>query len=276
MSSTTLTPSTRPAAPAPLAALRAHLPEYLGEALGLGLFMLSAACFAVLLEHAASPLRAWIPAAGTRRALMGVAMGLTGILNVYSPWGRRSGAHLNPALTLVFLRLGKVAPRDALWYVVFQFAGGLLGLWFAALLLGASVMDPAVRWVATTPGDAGVGVAFAAEVAISFVLMTAVLLCSNTARTAPLTGVVAGALIFAFITFEAPLSGMSMNPARTFASALPANLWTGLWIYFTAPLLGMAAAAELYRCARGVRAVACAKLHHDSVSRCIFRCNYHG
>ena len=77
---------------------------------------------------------------------------------------------------------------------------------------------------------------------------------------------------------EVPVRGIS-DPAEAveaFASALPANLWTGLWIYFTAPLLGMAAAAELFRLARGARAVACAKLHHDSVSRCIFRCNFHG
>lgn len=279
VSQTTLDP-TATLAPAPgsrpVAALRAHLPEYLSEALGLGIFMVSAALCATLLEHPGSPVRAALPDPTTRRALMGLAMGLTGIVNVYSPWGRRSGGHLNPALTLVFLRLGKVAPRDALGYVIFQFAGGLAGLLLAGLLLGAPIMDPAVRWVVTTPGDAGVGVAFAAEVAISFVLMTAVLFFSNHARLAPFTGVVAGVLLFAFITLEAPLSGMSMNPARTFASALPADLWAGLWIYFTAPLLGMALAAEVHRALRGTRAVACAKLHHDSVSRCIFHCDYHG
>ena len=67
---------------------------------------------------------------------------------------------------------------------------------------------------------------------------------------------------------------MSMNPARTFSSALAAQLWTSLWIYFTAPPLGMLAAAELYRRHYGVHAVICAKLHHHNDKRCIFRCGY--
>jgi aquaporin Z len=68
---------------------------------------------------------------------------------------------------------------------------------------------------------------------------------------------------------------MSMNPARTLGSALPARVWTGLWVYFTAPLLGMLTGAELYR-AISRRGVACAKLHHQNRYRCIFRCGYRG
>ena len=71
---------------------------------------------------------------------------------------------------------------------------------------------------------------------------------------------------------EEPLSGMSMNPARTFGPALFGQIWDALWIYFTAPPLGMRLAAELYIRARGRHAVWCAKLHHDNDKRCIFRC----
>ena len=74
----------------------------------------------------------------------------------------------------------------------------------------------------------------------------------------------------AYITFEAPFSGMSLNPARTLGSALPAMTWTALWLYFTAPPLGMLAAAEVYVGLRGARAVHCAKLHHQNSKRCIF------
>ena len=70
-----------------------HLPEYLMEALGLGLFMISAATFGTLIEHPASPVRAAIADPFPRRVLMGLAMGLTSVALVYSPWGRRSGAH---------------------------------------------------------------------------------------------------------------------------------------------------------------------------------------
>ncbi|HXV74727.1 MAG TPA: aquaporin, partial [Candidatus Polarisedimenticolaceae bacterium] len=107
---------------------RRHLPEYLIEAAGLGLFMLSAATFATLLESAQSPVRAAIGDPWLRRLLMGTAMGLTLVLIVYSPWGRRSGAHINPAVTLTFYRLGKVSSRDATHYIVAQVVGGVAGL----------------------------------------------------------------------------------------------------------------------------------------------------
>ena len=77
-----------------------------------------------------------------------------------------------------------------------------------------------------------------------------------------------------YISVEAPLSGMSMNPARTFGSALAARLWTALWVYFTAPLVGMLLAAELYRRTRGPERVYCAKYHHRNTQRCIFNCGF--
>ena len=67
---------------------------------------------------------------------------------------------------------------------------------------------------------------------------------------------------------------MSMNPARTIGSAFSAGQWTAFWIYFTAPPAGMLAAAELYRRLPGAPQILCAKLHHDTVTRCIFRCDY--
>jgi aquaporin Z len=101
-----------------------------------------------------------------------------------------------------------------------------------------------------------------------------VLIVSNTKNLARFTGLFAGLLVATYISVEAPLSGMSMNPARTFASALPAQLWTALWIYFTAPPLGMLLAAEFYIGMKGVQRVFCAKLHHYNDKRCIFRCNF--
>src|SRR6201997_3928454 len=84
-----------------------HWPEYLMEAACLGLFMVSACSFTVLLQHPGSIVRQMIPSAFLRRALTGVAMGLTAIALIYSPWGKQSGAHFNPSVTLTFFRLGK-------------------------------------------------------------------------------------------------------------------------------------------------------------------------
>ena len=106
---------------------RDHLPEYAAEAFGLGLFMMSACGFGVLLFHPASPVPAALPSLMLRSALMGLAMGLTCVLNMYSPWGRRSGAHLNPSVTLAFYRLGKLSRKDAVGYILAQFVGGLAG-----------------------------------------------------------------------------------------------------------------------------------------------------
>ena len=131
-----------------------------------------------------------------------------------------------------------------------------------------------MNYAVTVPGFGGPGVAFAAEVVISFGLMLVVLTISNTDRLARLTGLFAGLLVATYIVVEAPLSGMSMNPARTLGSALPARLWTALWIYFTAPPLGMLLAAQLYLGAKGAGGVICAKLHHQNTQRCIFRCGY--
>lgn len=257
-----------------LAALRAHWPEYLIEGTLLGCFMLSACFFAALLWHPASAVRQAIPSDDTRRVLTGLAMGLTAIALIYSPWGKQSGAHMNPSTTLTFFRLGKVAPWDALFYVVAQFLGGIAGTALAAAVLGQLISHPAVNYAATKPGPRGAGVAFLAEVAISFLLMTVILDVSNRPALARLTGLFAGILVWTYISLEEPLSGMSMNPARTFGSALPAHLWTALWVYFSAPPLGMLAAAELYVRRKGIHRVYCAKLHHHNGKRCIFRCNW--
>ena len=251
----------------------AHWREYLIEAAGLGAFMLSACSFGVLLEHPGSPIRAAIADPTTRRVLMGVAMGLTAAAIVYSPWGQRSGAHINPCVTLTFLRLGKVDPADAAFYVLAQFAGGATGVWLARAMLGPALADPSVDFVTTLPGTHGAGAAFVAEAAIAFVLMSVVLLVSNTPRIARLTGVACALLVATYISVEAPISGMSMNPARTLASALAAIEWRALWIYFTAPPLGMLAAAEVYLRLFGENGVFCAKLDHPEGTPCIF-CAY--
>lgn len=245
------------------------------EAAGLGLFMISAGSFGTLLEYPGSPLYQAIRTPFIRGALMGLAMGLTAIGLIYSPWGKQSGAHINPATTLTFWRLGKVADSDAVFCIAAQFIGGLIGVLAVSLALGDWFLRPPVAAVATVPGDHGQAAAFLAEVVITFVLMLTVLFVSNAPSVARCTGVVVAVLVATYITLEAPISGMSMNPARTLASALPGDVFTGLWIYFLAPPLGMLAAAQTYLFLRGAAAVHCAKLHPQNNKRCIF-CGFPG
>jgi aquaporin Z len=254
-----------------LETLRKHWPEYAIEAWALGVFMVSAGVFTVLVEHPDFPIRSTVDSDFARRVLIGMAMGATAIALIYSPWGRRSGAHMNPAVTLTFFSLRKIARWDAVFFIAAQFVGGLLGVLFTLLLFGDRFADAPVSYVTTLPGPNGATLAFGLEALISCGLMTAVLTLSNSTRLMSCTGLVAGFLVAAYIAFEAPYSGMSMNPARSFASAAPAGLWQDLWIYFVAPALGMLLAGLVY--SRTHMRVHCAKLYHASDTRCI-HCGY--
>src|SRR6516162_3293206 len=256
-------------------ALRQHWPEYLIEAACLGAFMISAGVFTALLEYPNSPFRHAISNDSVRLALNGLAMGLTAIAIIYSPWGARSGAHMNPAVTWTFFRLRKVKSWDALFYPIFQTVGGIAGVLLVKFALGRVFTDAPVSYVITVPGKAGVAAAFVAEMAIACGMMLMVLFMTNTPKLAPFTGLFGGTLVFLYITFEAPFSGMSINPARTIASAVPSGVWTAAWIYFVAPIGGMLVAVELYHSLRPGARVACAKWNHDMRHRCIF-CGHPG
>jgi aquaporin Z len=248
-------------------ALRNHWPEYVIEACGLAVLL-----FVSVLATAA-PLVPIVPALGAlgpfgRRAFAGFCIAGTVVLLVYSRWGRQSGAHFNPSVTLTFLALGRVRPWDAAFYIASQVTGGIVGIHAARWLLGGVVERPPVRWIVTVPGHQGAGLAFAAELVCAFVLMSLVLVLGGIPRLARLTGLAAGMLIFCYILFESPISGFSLNPARSFASALPAGVWMAFWIYVSAPPLGMLLAALFNGWARLPR-MACAKLIHDDSVRCI-------
>lgn len=246
--------------------LRNHWPEYLIEAWALGTFMVSAGVFTTLIEHPDFGVPDVVPEPVLRRVLIGLAMGATAVALIYSPWGQRSGAHMNPAVSLTFWRLGRMHGADAAFYAAAQFAGGLLGVLLVHAALGERFAAAPIAFVATQPTHGAV-VAFLLEALISCGLMATVLAFTSRARLAPFTGLAAGALVAFYIALEAPFSGMSMNPARSFASAAPAGLWGGLWIYFIAPPLGMLGAAAVH--ARLESRAACAKLVHAPGVRCI-------
>jgi aquaporin Z len=257
-----------------LSSIRLHWPEYLMEAGELALYMFFACAFATLLQHPASPATHFVVSGLARRTLYGLAIGTTVIAIVMTPWGKQSGGHFNPAITFTFYRLGNVELLDAVFYAGAQFFGAVMGVAIATYLLRGALGDSAVRYAVTVPGVYGEVGAFVGEVTISFVLMITILFLTNRETLARYTPCFVGALYAIYITFETPLSGMSMNPARTFGSAFQASYWHALWIYFIAPTLGMLAAAEVYLRARGGVGPYCAKLHHNNKKRCIFLHKY--
>ena len=200
-------------------------------------------------------------------------MGATAIALIYSPWGKRSGTHLNPAVTLCFLRLGKTTTVDAICYIAGQFVGGALGVLISQTAPRAIVSDPAVNYIVTVPGLSGVTVAWIAEFGMALGLMAIIRGINRVPKLMPYTGCFAGLSIALFVTFESPISGMSINPARTMGSALFARLFTGIWICFAAPVAGMLAAVEIYRAFIEHPQRLCGKLSHSKTAARIHRCN---
>ncbi|MGA7156372.1 MAG: aquaporin [Acidobacteriaceae bacterium] len=241
--------------------LRRHWFLYVYEGVELGWFMVAACVATVVLFGVGSPVLRWVPDAAWRRVVMGLAMGLTAVLIIHSPMGKRSGAHFNPAITLTYLSLGKIGVWDAAGYVVGQFVGAIAGVGVVAMVMGRALAQPSVDYAVTVPGIGGTVGAFGAEWLMATVLMGVVLCMTNEPRMARYTSYVVGVLIALYVFFFAPVSGFSINPARTVGSAVWADVWTAGWVYFVAPLLGMFGAAALYVRWLGIESVICAKLH---------------
>ncbi|MEP6647059.1 MAG: aquaporin [Saprospiraceae bacterium] len=208
------------------AALRNFWRVYLIEAWALGMFMISACFFVILFEHPLSPLHRAIDSAFVRRVFIGLAMGITAVGLINSGWGKKSGAHMNPAVTIAFWHLHRISGAHAFWYILAQIIGGTLAVFMVKALVPTLITTPEVNYVATKPGMQGLLFAFGAEFLMAFILFYTVLTLSNSSKAA-WTGICAGALVFIFISLEAPLSGMSINPARTIASSLPSHIWSG-------------------------------------------------
>ncbi|GAA4016084.1 aquaporin [Hymenobacter fastidiosus] len=232
-------------------ALRRNWPYYLAEAVGLGVFMLCSTLLTLALEHPASGLHQALVAQGAgdllRRVPLGVGMGLVIVGLAYHPWGKRSGAHINPAVTLAFWQLGKMRRADVFWYILAQAGGGLGATLLLKVVLGTCLGHPRINFTVTQPGPGGAGLAFAAEFGISFVLMLVLLLSLHSARLRKATGWFVGVLITGYIIWETPYSGMSLNPARSLASAVAARNFADLWLYLVAPPAAMGLATVFFQ-----------------------------
>jgi aquaporin Z len=259
-----------------VAALRAHWTLYLYEGAELAWFMVAACAATVVLFGAGSPVVQAVPNAALRRVAMGLAMGVTAVMIIHSPMGKKSGAHFNPAITLTYLRLGKIAGWDAVGYVAGQFIGGIVGVGLSAAVLGRHLAQPSVEYAVTVPGLGGTAGAFGAELFMATLLMGVVLWTSNRSRWEHWTSYLVGLLIANYIFFFAPVSGFSINPARTVGSAVFAGVWTAWWVYFVAPMAGMLGAAEVYSWVWGKESVRCAKVHQAVSGVCPFDCRVPG
>lgn len=171
------------------------------------------------------------------------------------------------------MRLGKLGPTEALGYVVAQFAGAMLGVAGCALLFNPWLSHSAVNYVVTEPGKYGLLSAWLAEFGMAFLMLNVLLSVNRVQALVPYTGLFAAALVALFITFEAPLSGMSLNPARSFGSSLVAHSFHAFWIYLSAPACGMLLGVELRRWLGARHSRLCGKLSHSQRSSCFVHCS---
>jgi aquaporin Z len=248
------------------------LSAYLAEFAGTAILLFVGVSAVAFLWAPGSPIPV-IPNGALRRLLTGCcfAAGLAAV--VYSPLGQISGGHLNPAVTLAFWRLGKVSPRDAVIYAVMQFLGAFAGAYAAGVAWGG--LTSAVRYGATVPGDGYTWpVALAAETAVTFLLVLLIVVCVNRPAVAPRTGLLAATLVAVLVMIEAPMTGASLNPARTLAPAVLGRTYTALWVYFVGPMTGALLAVAAFTGQGGKEAV-CAKVYHTEKYPCPFEsCNY--
>jgi len=223
----------------------------------------------VFVMSASSPMNSLVPAYRVRLLLTGILFAAGGTLVVYSPLGQRSGGHLNPAVSLTFWMLGKMGGRDMTLYSTAQLLGGLAGAGFVKILWGgwaasvnAGVTMPA-PWI-SPPGAAGV------EFLITGSLLWVILYFVSHPTLHRWTGFAAGAWVAFLVFAEAPVTGTSLNPARSLGPAVVTDTYRNLWVYFLGPLGGAAAVAFLWKpvVAAGVRTVFCAKLFHTDRYTC--------
>jgi aquaporin Z len=227
-------------------ALRKNWKHYVREGSGLAIFMVSACLFNAMLFSANGSWHRAIPGEMLKNVVMGVLMGATALFIFYSRWTAPSGSQINPAVTITFLRMGKMCRYDALFFIICQFAGGTIAVYLMQFLLGNKLTAPPVNSSVTIPGEPGTWWALLTEFTIAFVTMGMVLFTSQHDKLKKYTRIIAAILVCCWVILAGPVSGFGMNPARSFASALPAGIWTGFWIYLFVPVAGMLAAAEFF------------------------------
>jgi aquaporin Z len=247
-----------------------HWPEYAAELLGTA-FLLFAGVSAVVFDFGTgSPLAQVLPDASIRRLITGLLFAGSGALVAISPLGKLSGGHINPAVSLAFWIQGKLHHFDLGGYILAQLLGGIIGSLLVVLVWGGHAAS--VGYGTTAPG-AGypLWIVFLAEVSLTFLLVLSIFLFVSHHRLMRWTPLMVWILVAVMVWLEAPISGTSLNPARSFGPALVSWSWHFHWFYWVAPPLGALLAVGAFRLlTAGERDVLTGKLFHVPHYRSVF------
>lgn len=239
--------------------------EIVAEFLGTALLLFVGLSVVVFTFTHGSPAISMVPSADLRRFMTVLLFSASATLIIYSPIGRTSGGHINPVVTLAFLRLGKITAKGAASYMLAQFAGAATGAAAVAAMWGHRASRARVG--ATVPGSGGIWPALGVETCATFLVITLILSFVRRPRLLPFTAAAAGLLGVVLTYLTVPVSGGSANPARSMGPALVGDTWADFWVYLLAPSVGALGAATLFR----HHVIPCGKLIHDAAYPCHFK-----
>ncbi len=248
-----------------------HWPEYGAEFIGTA-FLVFAGLSAVVFDFGKGlPLAELIPDAGVRRLITGLFFAGSGSLVAISPIGKTSGAHINPAVSLAFWAQGKMHHYDVIGYVIAQFLGAITGETLLVIVWHNYVRS--VAYGMTLPGSGyPLWFVFVAELLLTGLLVLMIFLFVSSHRLMRWTPMMNWILVATMVWLEAPVSGTSLNPARSAGPALLAWSWSDQWIYYLAPVVGALLAVLVFRLiVVGERDVLTGKLFHEPSYRSIFK-----
>jgi aquaporin Z len=242
-----------------------HWRIWAAECAGTGLLILGGLSVVCLVFGRGSPVPELLPSQSARLLLTGLLFSGCNSLLAVSPFGRLSGAHLNPAVTLAFRALGRVSRHDVVGYVLAQLVGAVAGAAALQLLWGpvADSIDGGV----TVP-TVSLPAAFALEAAMTALLVAVILFFVSNARLARWTPLAIWPLIALLVWGGAPYTGTSLNPVRSAGPAFVFANLDSLWLYLVAPTAGALAVALAWRRRHPAAQPKTAKLFHDSRYAC--------
>jgi aquaporin Z len=236
---------------------------FLCELSGTGVLVLGGLAVVIGMFGTGSPMTQLVPDETARRTLTGFLFGSLGAAIALSWVGKVSGAHINPAVTMVFWLFRKLDARTAVVYVAGQLAGAALG---SVPLLAFGERGRSVNFGATLPG---VGYSTQAvllgEIATTFAMVTLLCVFIGFRGLRPFTPALFPLLYAIMVPLEASISGTSTNPARSLGPALVSGQWQGWWIYWAGPLIGAFLAS--LACSLLAKRITVAKLYHFDTDR---------
>jgi aquaporin Z len=229
---------------------------------------------AIVLDFGTIIMRELIPSSNLRLLLTGFLYAGGATVVTYSPVGRISGAHLNPAVSFAFFLDRKVKTADFVLFSLMQTAGSIAASYLALVLWSGHARQ--VNDGMTFPGEGyHIGTVFLTEAGITFLLISTIFYFLHRRDLTKYTGLAAGLLVALLVFLTAPISGTSLNPARSIGPALAVGNVSYLWLYIAAPFLGSLFATILHKKLPFLYRPLCAKLnHHPADVQCVFECSF--